>query len=311
MKGNTLQQAETNRVDSADLQQMAALLTKLTPYDGFFQLQKDYVHVVRASKTASEKTYLLARPSICIVPQGAKTVSLTQGGIDFEENESTLVVYSAEVPINLAITQASAEKPYFCLMIPLDAKKLGSLILKVFPHGVPKAPKLQAVYVGDADANIVKATVRALQLIEQQQHTELLVPLMIEEILIRLLLSPMGPAIVQIAIADSHAEKVAKAISWLKENFAQPIKIEELAKLTGMSVSSFHTHFKAITSMSPLQFQKTVRLQQARSLMRAQMMDVSSAAYEVGYASTSQFSREYARAFGVPPSKDVGRASAA
>ncbi|MFM2483261.1 AraC family transcriptional regulator N-terminal domain-containing protein [Celerinatantimonas sp. YJH-8] len=307
MESKTISQVAKTGTDSVDLQQMAALLTKLAPYDGFFQLQKDYVHVVRESKTASEKTYLLARPSICIVPQGAKSVSLTQGGMTFEENESTLVVYSAEVPINLAITQASVDKPYFCLMIPLDAKRLRQLILKVFPNGVPKAPKLQAVYVGDADAHIVKATVRALQQIEQQQHTELLVPLMIEEVLIRLLLSPMGPAIVQIAIADSNAEKITKAISWLKDNYAKPVKMEDLAKLTGMSVSSFHTHFKSLTSMSPLQFQKTVRLQQARSLMRAKMMDVSSAAYEVGYASTSQFSREYVRAFGVPPSKDVGR----
>ena len=294
-------------VDRQDLDHIAALLTKLTPYDGFFSLQHDQVDVVRISKTTTEKTYLLARPSICIVPQGAKSVSLTQGGLHFEENESTMVVYSAEVPINLAITQASIEKPYFCLMIPLDVNTLGKLILKVFPHGVPTVRKVQAVYISDADAHIIKATLRLLQLIEQQQHTQLLVPLAIEEILIRLLLSPVGAAIVQIAIANSHAEKVTKAISWLKENYAQPIKMEVLAKLTGMSVSSFHTHFKSITSMSPLQFQKTVRLQQARSLIHAKMMDVSSAAYEVGYVSTSQFSREYTRAFGVAPSKDMGR----
>lgn len=123
--------------------------------------------------------------------------------------------------------------------------------------------------------------------------------------MIRLLKSSVGPAIAQLGVMDSHAQKVSKAITWLKDHYAQPIKMEQLATLSGMSVSSFHTHFKSITSMSPLQYQKTVRLQHARDLIRSQSMDVSRAAFEVGYVSSSQFSREYSRAFGVSPSRDM------
>ncbi|MBR9793027.1 MAG: AraC family transcriptional regulator [Gammaproteobacteria bacterium] len=289
------------------LREITHSLTQLTPFDGYFELAKNYVNVVRATKPSSERMFLLAQPCICIVPQGAKSVALTQGDMGFMENESTMVIYSAEVPINVAITHASAEAPYFCMMIPLHSKKLSELIVKVFPNGVPKVAKTQGVHVGNSDPAIIKSAARILSLIEEQENSELLVPLAIDEILIRLLKSPVGPSLVQIGIADSHSEKVAKAITWLKQHYAEPVRMEELAKIAGMSVSSFHTHFKAITSMSPLQYQKTVRLQQARSLMRSKMMDVSSASLEVGYASTSQFSREYARAFGVPPSKDVGR----
>lgn len=286
------------------LKALAQLLTKMAPYDGQFQLTPEGINVTRSSHPASERTFLLAHPSICIVSQGAKAVSLVQGEMEYVEDASTMVVYAAEIPITVKITEASVEQPYFCLMIPLHAKRLNELMLKVFPNGVPKTDRVRSVYVGNTDPNIVKSAYRLVELIEQQDTTDLLVPLAIDEILIRLLRSPEGPAIAQIGITDSHAEKVTKAISWLKDNYSKPVKMDELARITGMSVSSFHSHFKAITSMTPLQFQKTLRLQEARSLMRTKMLDVSTAAFTVGYSSSSQFSREYAREFGVPPSKD-------
>lgn len=292
--------------DKEDFCALVARLNKLAPYDGSFDLTGERVNVMRASQTATERTYLLAQPSICIVPQGVKSVSLAQSKVEYLEDPSSIVVYAAEVPINLKIIEASPEVPYFCLMIPLQPKKINELLLRVFPNGVPKTNKVHAVYVENSDPKIIQAATRLLELVEQQEYTELLVPLVIDEILIRLLTSPVGPAIAQIGLADSHAEKITQAIAWLKQNYAKPIKMEELAKITGMSVSSFHNHFKAITSMSPLQFQKTLRLQEARSLMRTKMMDVSTTAFAVGYTSTSQFSREYAREFGVPPSKDIG-----
>lgn len=132
-------------------------------------------------------------------------------------------------------------------------------------------------------------------------------PLVIDEILIRLLRSPAGPAIAQIGLTDSYAQKVARAISWIKNNYAEPVLVEDLAKISGMSTSSFHLHFKEITAMSPLQFQKAIRLQEARNLMFAKMIDVSSASLQVGYASVSQFSREYARYFGSSPNKDIAQ----
>lgn len=299
-------QSDDARADhQRSMQALTRQLAKMAPYDGAFELISGGVKVFRSSKTGPEKIHLLAQPSICIVPQGAKVVSIGQSGLEYVEDANTMVVYAAEVPINIKVTEASPQAPYFCLMLPLQSEQLNKLTMRVFPRGVPKSQNVRSVYVGENNQKILESALRLLELIEHQDLTELLAPLVVDEILIRLLYSTVGPAIAQVGIADSHTEKVAKAISWLKNNYAEPIKMEELARLTGMSVSSFHSHFKSITAMSPLQFQKTVRLQEARTLIRTRMMDVSSAAFAVGYSSSSQFSREYTRAFGVPPSKDM------
>ena len=146
-----------------------------------------------------------------------------------------------------------------------------------------------------------------LELLAQPREAELLAPLVIEEILIRLLRSPIGVRVAQIGRAESNVHGVAKAVSWLRANFSQAMKVDELAKLAHMSVSSFHQHFKAVTSMSPLQFQKTLRLQEARRLMLSTMVDAGTASWRVGYQSASQFSREYGRFFGCAPTKDIAR----
>lgn len=288
--------------DVVDLQELTRLLAKYAPHDDGFDLIKGGVKVFRESKQGAERTYMLSQPSICIVPQGAKSVTVSHNS--FEYDCSKMVVYAAEVPMSVRVTQASQDKPYYCMVIPIDPATLSALNVKVFPKGIPKTRKASAVYVGDSNRRILKSAIRLMETIEQQEDVDLLAPLIIDEILIRLLRSPAGAAIAQIGVSDSHAEKISKAISWLKKNYAQTVKMDDLAKIAGMSVSSFHTHFKSLTQMSPLQFQKTLRLQEARNMIRVNMMDISSAAFSVGYASTSQFSREYSREFGVSPSKD-------
>lgn len=289
--------------NQSNLKKLAHLLEKYAPHDNRFDLTDDGLYIVKASKTTENKTYNISQPGVCIVAQGAKAVSLAQHS--YEYNESNMVVYSAEVPMSAKITQASKEEPYLCLVIPIDPHKLNELILKVFPNGAPKADNVQAIYLGQSVPQIIKSAIRLMELIMAQEDVDLLVPLAIEEILIRLLRSPAGVDIAQIGITDSNTQKISKAISWLKEHYANPIKIEELAKIAGMSVSSFHTHFKTVTSMTPLQFQKALRLQEARNLMLTKSLDVSTVSYEVGYASSSQFSREYSRFFGVSPAKDM------
>ncbi len=294
---------EINAFNTHDLDTLSRLLEKYTPHDDTFQITDYGLQIVKASKPHACKTYMLSQPGICIVPQGSKAVSLAQDS--FEYGETSMVVYAAEIPINIQVTKATKDKPYLCLVIPIDPRRLGELILKVFPNGVLKTDSLRAAYVGDVNPKIIKSSIRLMELIEQQEDADLLVPLVIDEILIRLLRSPAGASIAQIGITDSHAEKVSKAISWLKANYTKTVQIDDLAKIAGMSVSSFHMHFKSITDMSPLQFQKTLRLQEARNMMLTKMVDVSSASYEVGYSSPSQFSREYSRQFGVSPSKDI------
>lgn len=285
-----------------DLRELTRLLAKYAPHDGGFDLAECPLHVVRSSVMYTEQMYMLSQPSICIVPQGAKHVTLAQDS--FEYDQKRMVVYAAEVPILARVTKASVDEPYYCLIIPINPKALNRLVLKVFPNGIPKCEKTRAVYVGESSARLVNAARRMMEIIEQQEDTDLLVPHVIDEILLRLLRSPVGPAVAQIGVTDSKIEKISNAISWIKTHFAETIKVEDLARRAGMSTSSFHTHFKEVTQLSPMQFQKVLRLQEARELLRGNLIDVTSVAFQVGYASASQFSREYTRKFGISPSKD-------
>ena len=161
--------------------------------------------------------------------------------------------------------------------------------------------------MGQSSEAIVEAVTRLLDLMVQPQDADLLGPLVVDEILIRLLRSPIGPRVAQIAEPRSSVHRVGKAVSWMRAHFAQPVTVEEMAASASMSASSFHQHFKTVTSMSPLQYQKVLRLHEARRLMLFQHMDVSEAGHRVGYLSASQFTREYGRFFGSAPTKDVAR----
>lgn len=170
---------------------------------------------------------------------------------------------------------------------------------------MPRVQEIRALYVGQTNTQIVNAATRLVELMEQPGDADLLAPLVIDEMLIRLLRSPGGVRVAQLGLTESRVHKVAQALAWLRAHFAEPMQVEALAKLVHMSASSFHRHFKAVTSMSPLRYQKVLRLQEARRLMLSMMMDVGAASMRVGYLSVSQFSREYSRFFGNSPSKDI------
>jgi transcriptional regulator GlxA family with amidase domain len=218
-----------------------------------------------------------------------------------------MVVFSVDLPVAAQVTRASHAEPYLCFKLDLDPHKIAELVLKVYPHGVPQVQEKRAVYVGQANAGIVNAATRLIELMAQAGDAELLAPLVIDEILIRLLRSPVGVRVAHIGLTDSSMHRVAKAVAWLRANFSQPMNVEELAALVGMSVSSFHQHFKAVTSMSPVQYQKVLRLQEARRLMVSTMIDVGTTSRQVGYLSASQFSRDYSRCFGSAPIRDIAR----
>jgi len=242
---------------------------------------------------------------LCIVAQGAKTVIVGQEV--YEYNASRMIVFSVALPVAAQITQARASQPYLALKLDLDPHRIADLVLKVYPHGLPPAQERNAVYITPVDDNILNAATRLMECLAQPGDTELLAPLIVDELLIRLLRSPIGVRVAQMGFAESSVHRVAKAISWLRANFSQPMKVEDLAGLVHMSASSFHEHFKSVTSMSPLQYQKVLRLQEARRLMLSTIMDAGSASQRVGYLSASQFSREYSRFFGNAPAKDIAR----
>jgi AraC-like DNA-binding protein len=244
-------------------------------------------------------------PSLCIVAQGAKVLML--GSEVLEYDPARMLVFAVDLPVSGQLTRASQREPFLGFKLDLDPVRVAGLAARVFPHGVPKPSNTRGLYVGKTTDGIIEAVARLLDLMARAEDAALLGPLVIDEILIRLLRTSVGPRVAQIGEPKSGVHRVAQAVSWIRAHFAQPVTVEEMAASAHMTASSFHQRFKAVTTMSPLQYQKTLRLHEARRLMLFQQMDANDACHRVGYLSPSQFSREYARFFGSSPIKDIAR----
>ena len=290
---------------AAQLALLANLIGAYAPHDGSFPQRVPGLHVSRMTRINPACVHGLRLPCLSIIAQGAKTVTVAQEV--YEYDPSQMLVYSVALPVAAQVTRASAAEPYLALRLDLEPQKIAELVLKVFPHGVPPVAERNAVYITPLQPAVVNAAIRLMQTLAHPSDAELIGPLVVDEILIRLLRSPIGVRVAQMGFAESSVHRIAKAISWLRANFSQPMKVEELAEQVHMSVSSFHEHFKSVTSMSPLHYQKVLRLQEARRLMLAAVMDASAASQQVGYLSASQFSREYSRFFGAAPTKDIAK----
>jgi len=284
---------------------LARLIAAYAPHDGSFELRIPGLHASRFSRVNRECVHAVRSPSLCMVAQGAKTVIVGQEVYQYDA--SRMIVFSVALPVAAQITAASHAQPYLALKLDLDAHRIAELVLKMYPHGLPPGRQRSAVYVTAADANIVNAATRLMECLAHPADCDLLAPLVIDEILIRLLRSPIGIRVAQMGFAESSVHRIAQAISWLRAHFSQPMRVEDLAALVHMSTSSFHEHFKSVTSMRPLHYQKVLRLQEARRLMLSSVMDAGAASERVGYLSPSQFSREYSRFFGCAPVRDVAR----
>lgn len=305
-KIHPLRHAErTSGPAAPDTGTLARRIATYAPHDGSFDLRIPGLCASRLSRPNADCFHSLRLPSLCVIAQGAKTVIVGQES--YEYDATRMLVFSVALPVASQVTQAGYSEPYLALRLDLDPLKISELVLKVFPSGLPPVEERRAVYVAPADPSVVNAAIRLLECLAQPRDVELLAPLILDEILIRLLRSPIGTRVAQMGFAESSLHRLAKAISWLRANYSQPMKVEELAELVHMSVSSFHEHFKAVTSMSPLHYQKVLRLQEARRLMLSTTMDATMASQRVGYLSASQFSREYSRFFGAAPSRDVAR----
>jgi len=308
VKNNGRAASQVGNVDTSAMSgtaKLARLIAAYAPHDGSFELAIPGLHASRMSHANSECFHTLRLPSLCMIVQGAKTVIV--GKDVYEYDASRMIVFSVALPVASQVTQASFSNPYLGFKLDLDPHKIADLVLKVFPRGLPAVQERSAVYVAPVDASIVDAATRLMECLAHAGDAELVAPLIKDEILIRLLRSPIGVRVAQMGFAESSLDRVAKAISWLRDNFSQPMKVEELAELVHMSVSSFHEHFKSVTSMSPLHYQKVLRLQEARRLMLSTLMDAGTASQRVGYLSASQFSREYSRFFGNAPTRDIAR----
>lgn len=245
---------------------------------------------------------LLFEPTFFMVLQGAKEAVLGERRLRYDRH--TYAIASMEVAACGCVVEASAAEPYIGLSMRLDRDALAGLLPDA-PQS-EKAATPRAFAVSPVTPELVDAFLRLLHLLDRPGDIPVLAPLLQREILYRLLQGPQGGMLRQLALADSRSSQVRRAIARIRDNYAEPLPVASLAALAGMSAATFHRHFKAATAMSPLQFQKSLRLQHARRLLLASH-DATQAAYAVGYESASQFSREYARLFGAPPSRDALR----
>ncbi|MGF6258039.1 AraC family transcriptional regulator [Ensifer sp. LBL] len=244
------------------------------------------------------------RPSLAIIVQGAKRVVLGEETLIYGASDYLLT--SIDLPVLSQVCQASANEPYLSMAFTLDPGKIQALLASLSQLPAPAA-SVRGMSVSKITGELEDAALRLLRLLERPDDIPALLPLIEQEILYRLLTGPHGHRLRQMATTDSQPHQVGRAVAWLKEHYSRPLRIDDLANRVSMSVSSLHHHFKAITAMSPLQYQKQLRLQEARRLMLEESLDAGDAGHQVGYESQSQFSREYARHFGEPPMRDIGR----
>jgi AraC-like DNA-binding protein len=239
--------------------------------------------------------------SLCIIAQGAKRVSLGEQSLVYDAAHYLLV--SVDLPLVGHVIEADGDAPYLCCKIDIDQAMLAELLL-VEGRRAPKA-NLPVLAVYRSDDDLIDAACRLIRLLDRPDSIPALAPLIEREILYRLLTGPHGPALRYMAVADSHLNQVSRAIAAIRTGFDQPLRIRDIAAAAGMSPSSLHEHFKAVTRMTPLEYQKQLRLQEARRLMLSGGTTASGAGFAVGYESPSQFNREYARLFGAPPRRDI------
>ncbi|HAV1335946.1 AraC family transcriptional regulator [Vibrio parahaemolyticus] len=253
--------------------------------------------------TPTPPTSYTHNPSICLIAQGRKRVLLGEESFIYDANH--FLISSVDLPIITNIIEASEEQPYLGLIMELELTEISQLIVDSELAFTQAKEAQKGIAVGELSESLLDAFVRLAELLDEGQNIKILAPIIKREIFYRLLMSEQGTRLHQIVTAGSHSHQIAKAIDWLKNNFVKPLSVGDLASFTGMSKSSFYTHFRSMTSMTPLQFQKKLRLSEARRLMLTENLDAMAATFKVGYESPSQFSREYSRLFGAPPSKDI------
>lgn len=243
------------------------------------------------------------KPMAIVVLQGRKQTVI--GSESFTYNENQLVVTSIDIPTVGSIVEASPEKPFITLILELDNYVISRLLSEGdYPQ---KETARRGMGVTEAGEPLLDAFYRLVSLLDRPQHQKVMAPMIIKEIHYLLLTSPLGDILQTVNTKGSHNNQIANAIIWLKENYRRPLKIDELAQKFNMAESSFYRHFNKVTSLSPLQYQKQLRLYEAQRLMLSENFDAANAAYEVGYESASQFNREYKRMFGTPPKTNVNR----
>lgn len=290
--------------DPVSLDELRALLTRHARPDGTTAI--DGVLIGRAERAYQSSTSM-SGTVLALIAQGAKSLAL--GDRVYKYRAGQYLIASVDLPVTGHYTEASPDRPALGFGLVLEPPAIAELLLQAPPNTIPRAGggPPSALAVSDAPAELVDAAVRMLRLLDQPRDIPVLAPLIKREILWRLITGEQGVVLRQLGLADSGLTHVARAVRWIRDNYREPFRVEDVARISGMSVSAFHRNFAAVTALSPIQFQKQIRLQEARLLLTTQAGDVTGVSRQVGYDSPSQFSREYRRQFGAPPSADAAR----
>lgn len=290
------------------MDQLAGMISDLCPGEGSYPTGIDGLFLTRATTTEVPRTSLQSAV-FCVVAQGAKSILLNQQRFIYDANKYLLV--SLDLPLVGQIEEASPARPFLGLSLVLDCDEIARLVQDAHLPRENAAPVRHALTVGSMDDDLLDAVTRMACLLKKPAQITVLAPLIRREIFYKLLISEQGSLLRRMAAASGKVQRVTAGLAWLRRNLAEPIRMEELAREMHMSSSAMHSWFRAVTAMSPLQYQKQLRLQEARRMLLSEALDAGTVSRRVGYESASQFSREYRRFFGAPPMQDVERLRAA
>lgn len=289
-------------MNAQQLRQLASIVTRFSPNEGVNETPVPGVECIRFSQVG-ERLPTVYNPCVCFIVQGQKRVLLRDQIYQYQPGEFLAV--SVDVPVIGEVIEGSPERPYLGLKISLEQTQLAEIVAAADLSVTDSQSSSRAVFIGQSADKLSDCVSRYAELLLAPEEIRVLAPMLQRELYFRLLTSPYAHSIAKLAQMGSHLQRIAQAIRVLRRQFDQPMRVEQLANQVGMSVSSFHAHFKSVTAMSPLQFQKQLRLTEARQILLTEQCDVESVAYRVGYESASQFNREYVRAFGVTPGRDA------
>lgn len=284
--------------------ELAGRIEQNTGSDGLHETAIPVLMLSRYS-LPTEPTPIIQQPAVYVVVQGRKRVVVA--GQAYVYDPTQYLVVSLDLPVMACIVEATPDAPYLCMTLQIDARELAALLLETEGHVPRGGADASAIYVSPLGPPLLDAFLRLMQLLETPNDIPILAPLILRELYFRLLQGDQHGRLAEIATGDGRLRRVAGAITWIKEHYSEPLRMEDLAKRVNMSVSTLHNHFRTVVGVSPIQYQKRLRLEMARQLLLAGAATSEAIAYKVGYASASQFNREYARLFGQPPRRDAER----
>ncbi len=304
MYDSHLQDRQALEAIAAQQRDLATRVARLAPVDGIHPCAFPALSLIRMSQP-SACVASIAQPSLCVVVQGRKRALLNDEV--FHYDALNYLVVSVTLPVMGQILEASPDNPYLCLRLGLDLDALSSLVLEMGDRGTAPPATDRGLFVARTDEPLLNAVLRMVKLLDTPEDIGVLADVIQREIYYRVLRGELGRRLADMAERDGGSHRIVRVIEWLKQHYTSPLRIDALAELATMSPSTLHHRFKAVTSMSPLQYQKQLRLHEARRLMFSEGMECAAAGYHVGYESPSQFSREYRRLFGAPPREEVAR----